>query len=78
MYTDINFKTKKALRAAISAGKAVTVYNPFPMYPTPRSGRATVEGPHYPAPHTWWCRVTLQDGAVVEAEGAKLGDGKVK
>jgi hypothetical protein len=31
MYANINFQTKKALKEAVAAGKAVTVYQPGPF-----------------------------------------------
>lgn len=85
MYTSINFKTKKAFKAAVDAwNKAVadgtagdprTMENPNPPHPvtlyapgfgTPvYNGTETVEGPHYPAPHTWYAQVEVKDGVVV-------------
>ena len=32
MYTDINFKTKKALKEAVAAGKEVTTFQPGGMW----------------------------------------------
>ena len=66
MYTDTDFKTKKALKDAIKAGDKVTVYQPGPFGgAAPSSGRVTLEGPHYPKPHTWYAQATLVDGYVV-------------
>jgi hypothetical protein len=66
MYTDINFKTKKALKEAVAAGKQVTIYNPGPFGQPGSEGVYSVEGPHSPKPHTWYARVTLKDGVVVK------------
>lgn len=67
MYTSRNFKTKKSLRAAIEAGNVVTVYQPGPFGGSePANGEVTLEGPHYPEPHRWYARATLQDGRVVK------------
>ena len=81
MYTDKNFKTKKALKeqvaeynAAMAAGdtataarKAVTIF--APGLDTPKqNGTETVEGPHYPQPHTWYAQVTMKDGVVVKVK----------
>ena len=71
MYTDRNFKTKKALKEAIAAGNRVTVYQPN-SDPTgaevPTNGTVTLEGPHYPVPHTWYASATLKDGVVVKVK----------
>lgn len=65
-YTDINFKTKKALKEAVAAGKEVTVYQPGPYGGNlPKDGNVTLEGPHYPEPHKWYAQATLKDGLVV-------------
>lgn len=53
MYTVINFKTKKALREAVAQGKPIEVYQPGP-FPGKTEGTVSIEGPHYPAPHTWY------------------------
>lgn len=68
MYVSPNFKTKKALREAIAAGKEVTVFQPNDMFGTkiPSDGRVAVEGPHYPQPHTWYATVTLVGGRITK------------
>lgn len=69
MYTDINFKTKKALKEAVAAGKVVTVYQPnadITGFPAPTNGRVSLEGPHYPEPHRWYASAELKDGRVVK------------
>ncbi len=65
MYTDINFKTKKALKDAVKAGKTIRVYSPGP-FPCPENGRLAVEGPHYPEPHRWYADVTVVDRTIVK------------
>lgn len=67
MYCDTNFKTKKALKEAVASGKEVTIYSPGP-FPAPTNGETSVEGPHYPKPHTWYARVTLKDGVIVKVK----------
>lgn len=67
-YTDINFKTKKALKEAVKAGKQVTIYQPGGLSQTPTDGTAYLEGPHYPQPHRWYAQVTMQDGLVVSVK----------
>ena len=67
MYTDQNFKTKKAFKAAVAAG--IKVYLVAPGFGSPKmNGTEFVEGPHYPAPHTWYAKVEMKDGIVVKVE----------
>ena len=72
MYALTDFKTKTALKAAVVAhkigrGEPVTIYSPGP-FPAPENGRTTLEGPHYPKPHTWYASVELKDGVVVSVK----------
>lgn len=70
MYTDWNFKTKKALKDAVANGEKITVYQPGPFGGNePANGDIALEGPHYPAPHTWYASATLQNGIVVRVDG---------
>ena len=64
MYTTINFKTKKALKEAVAAGQEVRIYATGMGSPV-ENGFETLEGPHYPAPHTWYAKVEMKDGKVV-------------
>ena len=69
MYTDINFKTKKALKEAVLAGKEVTYYQPGPFGDNEiTDGSFCVEGPHYPEPHRWYATCTAQDGVIIEVK----------
>ena len=65
MYVRPNFKSKAALRRAITAGAMVTVFSPGP-FGCPNDGTVTVEGPHYPDPHSWYGQVKVIDGYVVK------------
>jgi len=67
MYTSQNFKTKKALKEAVASGAKVTLFAPGLGTPQ-RNGTETVEGPHYPQPHTWYAQVTMQDGFVIKVK----------
>lgn len=67
-YVNPNFATKAALTRAVKAGQLVTVFQPGPMGDVPTNGEIGVEGPHYPAPHSWYARVTLKDGKVVKVK----------
>ena len=67
MYTSTNFKSKKALKEAVAAGKEVTIF--APGMGTPKTdGTEYVEGPHYPAPHSWYAQVTMAGGKVIKVK----------
>jgi hypothetical protein len=70
MYVEPNYKTKKALKDAVAAGAEVTVYQPNDLFGAriPEDGEVSVEGPHYPKPHTFYARVTLKGGRVVKVK----------
>ena len=69
-----NFKTKKELKAAVKAGDSVLIFQPGPfgsgvrdmVHLTEKPGECSVEGPHYPKPHTWYARVRVEAGQVVK------------
>jgi hypothetical protein len=64
MYTEKNFKTKKALKEAVAAGEKIRLF--APGYGQPKeNGTEFVEGPHFPEPHRWYAQVTMKDGVVV-------------
>jgi hypothetical protein len=65
-YTDTNFPTKKALKEALAAGKQITVYQPGGIFDSriPDNGTVYLEGPHYPKPHTWYAKATMENGIV--------------
>ena len=67
MYTDRNYRTKKALKEAVTAGKEVTVFQPGD-FPCPTDGTVALEGPHAPEAHTWWARATLRNGIVIKVK----------
>lgn len=67
MYTNVNFKTKKQFKEAVAAGKQITLYAPGLGSPKV-NGSECVEGPHYPAPHTWYAEVTMKDGVVIKVK----------
>jgi len=67
MYVSPNFKSKAALRKALAAGDEVTVF--APGLGTPKTdGVEFVEGPHFPAAHTWYAQVVMKDGRVVKVK----------
>jgi len=66
MYTDRNFKTKKAIKEAIKSGDKITVFQPGPFGGNePLDGNVTLEGPHYPEPHRWYAQGVLRDGVLI-------------
>lgn len=65
-YTDFNFKTKRALKEAFKAGEQIRTYQPGGLFPSKTDGTEYLEGPHYPAPHTWYAAVVIKDGVIVK------------
>lgn len=68
MYVEPNYPTKKALKEAIKEGKiTIRVFAPG-LGTVPINGRVSLEGPHYPKPHTWYAEGTMQDGKLVKVK----------
>ncbi len=67
MYTDINFKTKKALKEALASGKALTCYQPG-MGACSENGKVYLEGPHYPEAHKWYAEAWIENGILVKVK----------
>ena len=62
MYTDTNYKTEKAMREAFETGKKIGVHQPGGFWgPPTTTGVVTIEGPHYPQPHSWYGKVDIED-----------------
>ena len=68
MYTETNYKTKKALREAVAAGRKVHVYQPGGFFTGKTDGTVTLEGPHYPAAHTWYATAEIAGGVIVKVK----------
>lgn len=68
MYVLPNFKSKKLLKEAVAAGKIFSdsFFQPGLGPEAPQDGVVSVEGPHSPAAHSWYARVTLQGGKAVK------------
>lgn len=66
MYTVTNYRTKKSLKEAVAAGERVDTFQPGGRFPATTDGVVALEGPHYPAPHTWYAQATIVDGMVVK------------
>jgi hypothetical protein len=67
MYTDPNFKTKKALKEALARGETVRVFPPG-LGEVPANGSVALEGPHYPEPHRWYAEGTMVDGKLTKVK----------
>ena len=65
-YTVINFKSGKAVKEAFKGGVHIEVFQPGPFGPSVNDGRISLQGPHHPAPHTWYLNVDVKDGIVVK------------
>ena len=68
MYTDRNYRTKKALIEDFKAGREISVYQPGGMFPSQRDGSICIEGPHYPEPHKWYASATIADGIIIKVK----------
>lgn len=64
-YVHPNFKSKKALKEALASGERVDVFQPG-LGTVPHNGTVTIEGPHYPKPHTWYGIATIVDGKLTK------------
>ena len=73
MYTMTDFKTKKQLKEAVARGQKLRIYQPGGIFIPPEArpnytGVAYLEGPHYPASHTWYAEAQLVDGYIVKVK----------
>jgi len=69
MYTDKDFKTKKALKEAVAKKEQVTFHQPGPFGGSePRNGKIALEGPHYPAAHTWYATAEVKEGIIISVK----------
>ena len=69
-YTVINFRTKKQLKEAVSAGNKITCYNPGP-FPLIGPRKICLEGPHYPEPHRWYVEASIDADCNIIAGSVK-------
>ena len=67
-YVTWNPKTKKLARERILGKRAVDVIFQPGLGTIPEDGRIAVEGPHYPAPHTWYADVKIENGIVTRVK----------
>lgn len=60
VYVDPNIKTKKELKERLAKGEEITVFQPNDAFGwKPRKNVVSVEGPHYPKPHSWYAEVEI-------------------
>ena len=64
-YVEGNPKSKKLLKEWIKEGKKVSVFSAGP-FPVASDGKVTLEGPHFPKPHTWYATGILKDGVLIK------------
>ena len=69
MYTTTNYKTKKALKEAVKNGEKVFVFQTGGMFPGKTDGQITLEGPHYPAAHSWYASAEIANSVIVKITG---------
>jgi hypothetical protein len=69
MYTVKNYKTKRDLKADVAAGKRIEVFQPGGFFPGKTDGTVTLEGPHYPQPHTWYATAEIRDSVIIKIRG---------
>ena len=67
MYVSPNYRTKKELKAALKAGGLVKVFPPG-LGTVPKDGIVSLEGPHFPEPHTWYAVGTMKDGKLIKVK----------
>lgn len=78
-YTSINFKTKKALKEHLQeyldgeSSNSQIKRAPIRCFQpglgpdlTNHTGKVTLEGPHYPASHTWYAQGEMKDGILIK------------
>lgn len=69
MYTEKNYRTKKALKEDVAAGVKVSYYQPGPFGGNePMNGTIYLEGPHYPEAHKWYASAVVKDGYIVSVK----------
>lgn len=71
MYTERNFKTKKALKEAVAFGEDVMVFDTAIVGTKSQkdiNGTVYLEGPHFPMPHTWYAQATCEAGKIIKVK----------
>ena len=65
MYTVTNYASKAALKRDVAAGIEIETFQPGGFFAAKRDGVISLEGPHYPAAHSWYASATIADGVIV-------------
>lgn len=66
-YTNKNYKSGAELKRAWLAGETILIHQPGGMFPL-KPGDVTLEGPHYPAPHTWYAGCYHEEGEILRLD----------
>jgi hypothetical protein len=66
-YVTPDYRTKKALKDALKAGESIGVYQPG-IGNVPLNGSISLEGPHYPKPHTWYAEGIMENGVLIKVK----------
>ncbi len=64
-YVSKNPKSKADLKRRIADGEQFTVFQPG-LGTVPENGTVSIEGPHFPKPHTWYGTATMKDGKIIK------------
>ena len=64
-YVNPDFQTKSSLKKALKEGKVINVYQPG-LGSVPLNGVISIEGPHYPKPHTWYATGYMKNGELIK------------
>ena len=72
-YVSGNPMTKRELfermARAEERGRKLSAFQPGGLFPL-RTGRVSLEGPHFPRPHRWYAQATVDaDGDIVDVQG---------
>ena len=69
MYTEKNYKTKKAFKQDVANGVVVGYFQPGPFGGNePKNGTLFFEGPHYPEAHRWYAQGVAENGRIVKVK----------
>jgi aminoglycoside phosphotransferase (APT) family kinase protein len=60
-----NPKSKKMVKQWLAEGKEIQIFQPG-LGDVPFNGTVSIEGPHYPKPHTWYGTATIVEGTVTK------------
>lgn len=66
-YCRVNFPSATALKKAVADGEDVDCFEPG-LGPdrSDFTGTVYLEGPHYPAAHTWYAKAEMVDGIITK------------